>query len=190
LSTSVATTPTGRAEIAPAVLAVQGQRLPQLLDTVAADARCATAAAAHRPDDWFRGEGEPITEWRHRRKELLALCAACPVRAACKEAALRQGDGSYRTTDDMVRGGHTAAELYQARQKYAKRLAAARAEDQRAAREEKELQRLASELRRLALVHRDSRSDPRVSEDIRATTGELRAARHARRVRSGWSSAA
>jgi WhiB family transcriptional regulator, redox-sensing transcriptional regulator len=137
------------------------------------------------PDDWFRGDKENALIWRRRTAHLQTVCAACPVRAACEESALRQGEGSTRKDADMVRGGRTGRELYQARQKHAKRLEAARAEDERTAREEKELRRIASELRQLALVHRDSRSDSRVSDDIRAKAAQLREALAAHRARAG-----
>jgi WhiB family redox-sensing transcriptional regulator len=190
LNSSVATTPTGRAEIAPAVLAVQDQRLPQLLDTVAAAARCATVAAVVSPDDWFRGEGEPINKWRHRRKKLLAVCAACPVRAACEEAALRQKDGSDRATDDMVRGGHTAAELYAARLREAGRLAAAAEEDDRARHEEQQLRALAADLRVQFLANDQPHNAAKHNRELRATVAQIASVRTARRVRARWSSAA
>jgi WhiB family redox-sensing transcriptional regulator len=177
----------------PAVLAVliaREQRLPQLLAAVDAGALCASKASGMpTPDDWFRGDGESALSWRPRTAHLQAVCAACPVRAACEESALRQGEGSNRKDADMVRGGRTGPELYQARQDHAERLAAARAEDERAEREEKELRRIAHELRQLALVHRDSRSASRVSADIRAKAQQLREARAARRARTGWTSA-
>jgi WhiB family redox-sensing transcriptional regulator len=187
LNTIVASKPTERVETDPAV---QEQRLPQLLDTVDAGALC-TSKAPGMPsaDDWFRGDGEPITEWRPRREQLLAVCGACPVRAACEESALRQREGSIRGDEDMVRGGRTSPELYQARRDQAKRLAAVRTEDVRVAQEEKEMRRIAAELRRLALVHRDSRSDSRVSDEIRVKAEQLRVARSARRARTGWNSA-
>jgi WhiB family redox-sensing transcriptional regulator len=193
LNTSVASKPTVRADLHPAVLAVltaRQQRLPQLLDAVDDAGLCTSQAPGKpAPDDWFRGDNEEALSWRRRAAHLQTVCATCPVRAACEEAALRQGEGSTRKDADMVRGGRTGPELYQARQHHAKRLAAARAEDERAAREEKELRRIARELRRLALVHRDSRSDSRISDDIRETAQQLREARAARRARTGWTSA-
>jgi WhiB family redox-sensing transcriptional regulator len=194
LNTSVASKPTARADVHPAVLAVlaaRQQRLPQLLAAVDAGALCGPGAPdSLAPDAWFRRHKEEAVDWSRRVAHLKTVCAACPVRAACEESALRQGEGSTCKDVNMVRGGRTAAELYEASQRHAKRLAAARAEDERTAREEKELRRLACELRRLALVHRDSRSDSRVSDDIRETAQQLREARAARRARSGWRTAA
>ncbi|MGW5353399.1 hypothetical protein ACWERV_23170 [Streptomyces sp. NPDC004031] len=189
MSTSVAITVAGRVGTEPA--AVQEQRLPQLLDATLAGALCAsTAPGIPAAADWYRGDDEPAVEWEFRRKDLLSVCEACPVRAACEESALRQGEGSQRRYEDMVRGGRTGPELYQARQDQAGRLAVARTEDARAAREEKELHRLTVQLRLLTLKHRDSRSDSHVSSKIRETARELRAIRAARRSRSGWSNAA
>lgn len=191
MSTSVATNPTERVETDSAVLAVQEQRLPQLLDAVKAGALCAsTAPGIPDPDDWYPGDGESIVDWHPRREQLLTVCAACPVRAACEESALRQGEGGTRNDEDMVRGGRTGAELYTARAGQAVRLAAAQTEDRRALEEERELRRLAAQLRTLALVHRDSRSDGSVNERIRAKAAELQSVKAARRARSGWSTAA
>jgi hypothetical protein len=173
--------------------AVQEQRLPQLLDDVAVGALCASPAPGiPEPDEWHRADGEQAPEWRKRRDGLVTVCAACPVRAACKESALRQGegDGDPREINDLVRGGMTGLELHDARTEQADRLAAARIEDERAMREEREIRVLAGQLRNAALVHCDPRSAARVNGAVRAKADELRTARNARRARSGWSSAA
>lgn len=131
----VASKPTEQAEEDLTVLAAQEQRLPQLQKEVAAGAWCAsTGPEIPAPDDWFRRDGEPAYPWLRRRKQLVAACGACPVRAACEESALRQGDGVHPVGADMVRGGRTAMELHRARTKQASRLAAAVAEDERSAR--------------------------------------------------------
>jgi hypothetical protein len=173
--------------------AVQEQRLPQLLDDVAVGALCASPAPGiPEPDEWHRADGEQAPDWRKRRDGLVTVCAACPVRAACKESALRQGegDGDPREINDFVRGGLTGLELYTARTEQADRLETARIEDERAMREERQIRLLATQLRNRTLVHFDSRSTTRMNDGVRAKADELRAALHARRSRSGWSSAA
>jgi hypothetical protein len=127
-----------------------------------------------------------------RRAGLVPVCAACPVQAACRESALRQGegDGDPREVNDFVRGGLTGLELFTARTVQADRLAAAAKEDARARLEDRRIRLLATQLRNRALVHFDSRSATRMNDSVRAKADELRAALHARRARSGWSSAA
>jgi len=170
---------------------IQEQRLPQLLDTVARRALCASPAPGiPAPDDWYRGDGEPLIEWRRRRGQLLTVCAACPVRPACEESALRQGEGTDRADSDMVRGGRTAAELYDARTTQARRLDAAAEEDDRARREEQLLRTLMVRLREQALVHQTPKNTKQNNIEVRGTVQAIATVRTVRRGRAGWSSAA
>jgi WhiB family redox-sensing transcriptional regulator len=172
--------------------AAQEQRLPQLLDEVMAGALCASRAPGiPEPDEWHRADGEPLLDWRRRRTDLLTVCAACPVRAACAESALRQGEGCARVVDDLVRGGMTGTELYEARTKQSARLAAAARADELVAAEEQHINRLAQQLRVLAVVDRAGAGENETAnEHVRAKAAELHTARAARRARSGWTSAA
>lgn len=59
----------------------------------------AYAACKTRPDlDWFPGRGVPLTEQKK-------VCASCPVKDACLEAALRNGekDGVWGGTSERER---------------------------------------------------------------------------------------
>lgn len=185
MTSSVATIQPWRAEADPAVLAARAERLPQLLRTVAAGAWCAsTGPGVPAPDDWQRRDGEYAASWLPRRMQLLKACAACPVRAACEESALRQGEGDPSPYLDMVRGGRTASELHAARVEQAGRLEAAAGADQQALKEERELLRLWKELKRLAGSDNDhGRPNPKLNEKTREAAASYRGAVAARRAR-------
>jgi hypothetical protein len=193
LSTSVASKPAVRVESDSPVLAVREQRLPQLLDTVAAGALCASPAPGiPGQTEWHRGDGELADEWQARRASLVPVCAACPVQAACRESALRQGegDGDPREINDFVRGGLTGLELYTARIEQADRLAAAAKEDARACLEERMLRALALSLRRQLLAHDQPHNAAKHNSEVRDTVAQITSVRAARRARTGWTSAA
>ncbi|MGW3747088.1 WhiB family transcriptional regulator [Streptomyces sp. NPDC005146] len=164
-----------------------------LQSAIDAGARCATAD----PDLWFRSDGEPQITWQARRAEAIRVCTGCPVRAACEELALRDGDGNHRV-DDMVRGGLSGTQLAAARTAEADRLTAAvyAARDT----EGRLLDDLSVELRTQAGLNPDGRRNGgRLRQDenrteqnlrIRALAASIRQIRTARRARTGWAVAA
>ncbi|WP_331741307.1 WhiB family transcriptional regulator (plasmid) [Streptomyces sp. NBC_01527] len=164
-----------------------------LQSAVDAGARCATAD----PDLFFRTDGEPQITWQARRAAAIRVCTGCPVRAACEELALRNGDGNHRV-DDMVRGGLSGNELAAARAVQAARLAAAVDADRDT--EGRLLDDLAIELRTQVGLNPDSRRNGgRLRHDenrteqnlrIRALAASIRQIRTARRARAGWGVAA
>ncbi|WP_406409513.1 WhiB family transcriptional regulator [Streptomyces sp. NBC_01643] len=164
-----------------------------LQSAIDAGARCATAD----PDLFFRADGEPQITWQARRAEAIRVCNGCPVRAACQELALRNGDGNHRV-DDMVRGGLSGTELAAARTAQANRLTAAVDADRDT--EGRLLDDLVIELRTEAGLNPDGRrnggrlrqTEARTEQDlrIRALAASIRQIRTARRARAGWEVAA
>ncbi|MGW3765920.1 WhiB family transcriptional regulator [Streptomyces sp. NPDC005131] len=163
-----------------------------LQSAIDAGARCATAD----PDLWFRTDDEPQITWQARRAEAIRVCTGCPVRAACEELALRNGDDNHRV-DDMVRGGLSGT-LAAARTAEADRLTAAVDADQDT--EGRLLDDLSVELRTQAGLNPDGRRNRgRLRQDenrteqnlrIRALAASIRQIRTARRARAGWAVAA
>ncbi|MFI6728733.1 WhiB family transcriptional regulator [Streptomyces atratus] len=157
------------------------------------DARC----TGMDPDLWFRGDNEAQITWQARRAGAIRFCTGCPVRAACAELALRDGDGNTRV-DDMVRGGLSGRELAAARTAQAGRLTAAAAADRDT--EGRLLDGLTVKLRTQAGANPDGRRDGgRIHQDetraeqnrrIRALVDQIRQIRTARRARAGWGVAA
>lgn len=164
-----------------------------LQSAIDAGARCATAD----PDLFFRTDGEAQITWQARRAEAIRVCTGCPVRAACEELALRDGDGNHRV-DDMVRGGLSGNQLAAARAVQAERLAAAVDADRDT--EGRLLDDLSIELRTQAGLNLDGRRNGgRLRQDenrteqnlrIRALAASIRQIRTARRARAGWGVAA
>ncbi|WP_327270782.1 WhiB family transcriptional regulator (plasmid) [Streptomyces sp. NBC_01218] len=160
---------------------------------VDAGARCATAD----PDLFFRGDDELDTDWQARRSEAIRICTGCPMRAACEELALRNGEGEA-DTDELVRAGLTGPELAAARDRQAVRLAAATAADRDT--EGQELDRLVAELRSEAITSPDSARYGTVrstalrtaaqTDRLRTLAAQIRQIRTARRTRTGWGVAA
>ncbi|MCX4451546.1 WhiB family transcriptional regulator [Streptomyces sp. NBC_01789] len=149
------------------------------------------------PDIWFRADDESDEEWQARRTQAIRLCTGCPVRAACEELALRDGDG--RTdADDMVRAGLTGPELAAVRTAQAVRLAAANAADRDT--EQRELHDLVAQVQREAASTLDRKADgvrvptARTQAEqnvlVHMLTARIREIRTARRARTGWEVAA
>jgi len=162
------------------------QRLPQLLDTVKAGALCASRAPGiPEADDWYRGDKEPVLEWRRRKQALKAVCAACPVWRECRESALRQGEGSTRHDQDMVRGGLAAKDLVAMRTAQSDRLEAAAEADRQSADEEHELQRLWRLLGTLTSGASDhGKANTSVNTRTRRTADQIQAIQSDRRART------
>ncbi|MFB7788315.1 WhiB family transcriptional regulator [Streptomyces vinaceus] len=168
-------------------------RRPVLQAAIDAGARCTKAD----PDLFFRADGEPPATWQAQRAEAIGFCHGCPVRAACEELALRDGDGNDRV-DDLVRGGRSGYELVALRELQAQRLAAAIAADEASDQEWNMLQDLAVKL------NREARRMPTRSggmphqavllgqqnERIAELAAKLAVVRTARRARTGWEVAA
>ncbi|MGW1412130.1 WhiB family transcriptional regulator [Streptomyces sp. NPDC002403] len=57
-----------------------------------------------------RNRSAPPAIWAAQQAAAQKLCAACPVRPACEELALRYGEGD-RNSDDQVRGGRRGQDL-------------------------------------------------------------------------------
>jgi WhiB family redox-sensing transcriptional regulator len=147
------------------------------------------------PDLFFRADNEPQITWQARREYAVRVCTGCPVRAACAELALRDGDG--RTdVDDMVRGGLTGPELAAVRGHQEQRLAAAVDADRDV--EGRRLDDLAVELRRVAVKNPDKAGGHRTQDraqaaqnaEVRGLVAQIRQIRTARRTRAGWEAAA
>ncbi|MEV5605728.1 WhiB family transcriptional regulator [Streptomyces sp. NPDC052299] len=149
------------------------------------------------PDIWFRADREPADEWQARRTEAIRLCTGCPVRAACEELALRDGDGRA-SRDDMVRAGLTGPELAAIRTAQAVRLAAAVRADRDT--EQRELHDLVAQVQREVTSTLDRTVEGRRVPPARAQaeqnvlvgmlTARIREIRSARRARTGWEVAA
>ncbi|MET8746177.1 WhiB family transcriptional regulator [Streptomyces sp. NPDC004728] len=103
-------------------------RRPVLQAAVTTGARCDDRAQYR--DLLDRNRSAPPAIWAAQQAAAQKLCAACPVRPACEELALRDGTGD-RASDDLVRGGRRGQELAIDREiRQAGRLAAAAAADQ------------------------------------------------------------
>ncbi len=173
----------------------QARRMRRLLLQAAIDAgaRCTQAD----PDLFFRADGEPPATWQAQRVEAIGFCHGCPVRAACEELALRDGDGNDRV-DDLVRGGRSGSELVALRELQAQRLAAAIAADEASDQEWKKLTDLAVKLGREARrMPTRSGGMPHQAELLRQQNeriaelaAKLAVVRTVRRARTGWEVAA
>ncbi|MFB7211068.1 WhiB family transcriptional regulator [Streptomyces sp. NPDC056255] len=103
-------------------------RRPVLQAAVDASARCDDREQYR--DLLDRNRSAPPAMWAAQQAAAQKLCAACPVRPACEELALRDGTGD-RASDDLVRGGRRGQELAIDREiRQVGRLAAAAAADQ------------------------------------------------------------
>ncbi|WP_327713747.1 WhiB family transcriptional regulator (plasmid) [Streptomyces sp. NBC_00464] len=160
--------------------------LQSALDT---GARCFGAD----PDNWFRADREPYIEWQARRAEAVRFCAGCPVKAACEELALRNGDGDA-DADDLVRGGRTGQELAAMRAAQAESLAAAGDADQDT--EQRELRNLTVLVQKEVTSSLDRQKDGRrlpasqvqaeQNQLVQMLTARIGDVRSARRARIGW----
>jgi WhiB family redox-sensing transcriptional regulator len=147
------------------------------------------------PDLFFRADNEPQITWQARRSQAQRLCSVCPVRAACEELALRDGDG-HAGVDDMVRGGLTGPELAAVRADHRERLAAAVDADRDI--EGRRLDELTVELRRVAIRNPDKAGGHRAQDraqaaqnaEVRSLVARIRQIRIARRARAGWEAVA
>ncbi|MFB7076490.1 WhiB family transcriptional regulator [Streptomyces sp. NPDC056308] len=83
-------------------------RRPVLQAAVTAGARCGDREQYR--DLLDRNRSAPPAIWAAQQAAAQKLCAACPVRPACEELALRDGTGD-RASDDLVRGGRRGQEL-------------------------------------------------------------------------------
>ncbi|MER5988848.1 transcription factor WhiB [Streptomyces sp. NPDC001787] len=146
-------------------------------------------------DDWFRADDESTAAWEPRRTAALRTCSECPVRAACEELALRDGDGEHGE-DEMVRAGYTGPELAAIRDHQADRLAAAIDADRDT--EGRTLDTLTAELHHAATKNPDRSGGSRRSAEsqtaqnalVRSLAAQVREIRTARRTRAGWGTAA
>ncbi|MFJ8848538.1 WhiB family transcriptional regulator [Streptomyces cyaneofuscatus] len=148
-------------------------------------------------DVFFRADNETDIEWRPRRTAALRVCAGCPVRAACEELALRDGEGDP-DTDEIVRGGLTGPELAAARDAHAVRLAVAVDADRDT--EGSRLDALMAQRHVLATTStervRDGKRVPAAvvqqehNTRIRTLNLKIAQTRTARRARAGWGVAA
>ncbi|GAA2955309.1 hypothetical protein GCM10020227_23010 [Streptomyces flavovirens] len=162
---------------------------------VDAGARC--HGADIDPDLFFRADDEGLAAWRTRRTEAINLCTGCPVRAACEELALRDGDGRP-DADEMVRAGLTGRELAAIRAAHTERLAAAVDADRDT--EGRQLDTLTTRLHTEAGTDPDSNRNGGVrsmaartaaqNDRLRTLATQIRQIRTARRARAGWGVAA
>ncbi|NEA19612.1 transcription factor WhiB [Streptomyces halstedii] len=149
------------------------------------------------PDVWFRADDESDADWQPRRDSAMRVCNRCPVRAACEELALRNGDGELEA-DELVRAGLTGPELAAVRTSQALRLAAAVDADRDT--EGRQLDQLTVELVTEAGKNPDSSRNggPRATalraaaqtHRLRTLAARIRQIRTARRTRNGWGVAA
>ncbi|RLV64250.1 transcription factor WhiB [Streptomyces sp. CBMAI 2042] len=148
-------------------------------------------------DAFFRGDGETDIEWAPRRTAALRVCAGCPVRAACEELALRDGEGAP-DVDEFVRGGLTGPELAAARVAHAVRLAVAVDADRDT--EGSQLDTLMAQRHVVATTStervRDGKRVPAAvvqqehNVQIQSLSLQIAKVQTARRVRAGWGVAA
>ncbi|WDN56253.1 WhiB family transcriptional regulator [Streptomyces clavuligerus] len=83
-------------------------------------------------DSFFQEDGEPDADWKQRRTRTVRdHCTVCPVRAACAELALRDGDTAG------VRGGLDPQKLDRRLAAESNRLKHARAADEQAGEEQR-----------------------------------------------------
>lgn len=165
-----------------------------LQSVVDVGAACAQPGALD-PDEWFRRDAEGIGVWRTRSRELVRVCAGCPVMDACRELALRDGDGD-QSSDELVRGGMTGQQLAKARTRQTKRLAAAVAADQDT--EWRQMVNLTVQLHREAIKNPDkagghrgqAKAQAAQNAQVRELVAQVRQIRSARRARNGWGVAA
>ncbi|MFJ8017410.1 WhiB family transcriptional regulator [Streptomyces sp. NPDC096339] len=168
-------------------------RRPVLQAAIEVSAKCVQAD----PDLFFRADGEPPATWQAQRAEAIRFCHGCPVRAACEELALRDGDGNPRV-DDLVRGGKSGYELVALRKLQAQRLAAAITADEASDMQWNKLTGLVVELKMEAGktpakgsgVPRQAESQERQNQRIRKLVAQINAIRTARRASTGWEVAA
>ncbi|MEU3774254.1 WhiB family transcriptional regulator [Streptomyces sp. NPDC032472] len=164
-------------------------RRPVLQAAIDAGARCSQAD----PDLFFRADGEPPATWQAQRAQAIRFCHGCPVRTACEELALRDGDGNDRV-DDLVRGGRSGSELVALRELQAQRLAAAITADEASDQEWNKLTTLAVKLNREARrmptksagVSHQAELLRQQNERIAEFAAKLAVVRTARRARTGW----
>ncbi|MFK4213668.1 WhiB family transcriptional regulator [Streptomyces sp. NPDC030920] len=83
-------------------------RRPVLQAAVITGARCGDRERYR--DLLDRNRSAPPAIWAAQQAAAQKLCAACPVRPACEELALRVGTGD-RASDDLVRGGRRGQDL-------------------------------------------------------------------------------
>ncbi|WP_229886931.1 WhiB family transcriptional regulator [Streptomyces subrutilus] len=172
---------------------IQARRMrrPVLQADIDAGARC--ARPGFDPDFFFRADGEPPATWQAQRAAAVRFCHGCPVRAACEELALRDGDGNPRV-DDLVRGGRSGHELVALRGVQAERLAAAISADVASDTEWKALTGIAVELgdearrtpTRSGGMPHQSVLQRQQNERIAELAAKLAVVRSARRARTGW----
>ncbi|MFI2031886.1 WhiB family transcriptional regulator [Streptomyces buecherae] len=165
----------------------QNARRPQLQAELGAAACAQPSRYTPDPDEWFRRDGESKDKWRTRRAALLEICERCPVRAACHELALRDGEGEARW-DDRVRGGAHGTQLYRERLDQEQRLIEARQADAAPGREQAtylgEVQRLHTAAR--TMQDRTLACGP----SAHWASAQLSILHQARRTAVGWGAAA
>ncbi|MFF4534045.1 WhiB family transcriptional regulator [Streptomyces sp. NPDC001407] len=161
-------------------------RAPQLRQALT-HSMCHTA----RPDvdDFYQADGESDTDWSRRRAGTVrSNCSACPVRAACAELALRDDD------TEGLRGGLTPEKLRTRLQAEAAGLDQARAEDQRAAREQQARIAAAVEVQHLARQYLGGSIPPKKREANHAAIATAARRRDelfaTHRLATGWTQAA
>ncbi|MFD3782098.1 WhiB family transcriptional regulator [Streptomyces sp. NPDC058612] len=168
-------------------------RRPVLQAAIDAGAKCVQAD----PELFFRADGESPATWQAQRAEAIRFCHGCPVRTACEELALRDGDGNSRV-DDLVRGGRSGSELVALRERQAQRLGAAIAADEASDMQWKTLTDIAVELNREARrmptrsggMPHQAELMKQQNERIGELAAKLAVVRTARRARTGWEAAA
>ncbi|MFD6465685.1 WhiB family transcriptional regulator [Streptomyces goshikiensis] len=168
-------------------------RRPVLQAAIDAGARCTKVD----PDLFFRADGEPPATWQAQRAEAIRFCHGCPVRTACEELALRDGDGNNRV-DDMVRGGRSGYELVARRELQNQRLKAAVTADEASDEEWKKLTAAAVKLNREARrmptrsggMPHQTELQRQQNQKITKLAAKLAVVRAARRARTGWEVAA
>ncbi|WLQ69194.1 MULTISPECIES: transcription factor WhiB [Streptomyces] len=155
------------------------------------------ARAGGDPDLYFCADDQGLAAWQARRTEAIRLRTGCPVRAACEELALRDGDGRP-DTDEMVRAGRTGRELAAHRAAHTERLAAAVDADRDT--EGRRLDTLTTQLQHEASTNPDSSRNggPRAialrtaaqNDRLRTLSAQIHQIRAARPARAGWAVAA
>ncbi|MEU7075725.1 WhiB family transcriptional regulator [Streptomyces narbonensis] len=141
------------------------------------------------PNHFYQQDEEPDADWHRRGAQTVRdYCSVCPVRAACAELALREGD------TDGIRGGLTPEKRMRRLAMERDRLDRALAEDQRAAQEQQARIDAAREVQRLASQYLGSSGKPHNRqqnlENIRQAAQRRQELVASHRRTAGWTVAA
>lgn len=139
-------------------------------------------------DSFFQEDGETDADWKQRRTRTVRdHCTVCPVRAACAELALRNGDTAG------VRGGLDPQKLDRRLAAEASRLERARAADEQAGEEQRARFAAGAEVLRLTGQYLGTGQPEKRRENVEKMREAARRRDElvtAHRLTAGWTAAA